>query len=170
MKILHLLLTILIVAGASSCSQVGGAVDKSTVNSLSPASEIEVGDTTSVDDPLADILAAVVIEKPVSFTKTIMPVLKRRCAACHIMGTEPGKMALIPSKAYEFIVNVDSVEVAMKRIAPGEPEKSYLLHKLQGTHLDVGGMGSQMPLHQGPLPLKDLNNFRLWIEQGAQNN
>lgn len=106
----------------------------------------------------------------VSFQSDLMPILKRRCAACHITGDEPGKMALVPGKAYDFIVDVDAVDVAMKRIAPGDPDNSYLLHKLLGTHLDVGGNGVRMPFHQGPLPKKDLDNFRLWIEQGANNN
>ena len=106
----------------------------------------------------------------VSFQKDLMPILKRRCAACHITGDEPGKMALVPGKAYGFIVDVDAVAVSMKRIAPGDPQNSYLLHKIQGTHLDVGGSGARMPFHQGPLPNKDISNFRAWIEQGAKNN
>lgn len=107
----------------------------------------------------------------VSFKKDLVPLLKRRCAACHITGNEPGKMALVPKRAYEFIVDVDSVEVAgMKRVAPGDPEASYLFHKIAGTHLDVGGSGVRMPFHQGPLPEKDIEAFKLWIQQGAQNN
>lgn len=106
----------------------------------------------------------------VSFEKDLMPILKYRCGACHITGSEPGKMALVPGKAYDFIVNVKADEVDMLRIAPGEPDKSYLLHKLQGTHLDVGGIGSRMPLHQGPLKQKHLDKFRQWIADGAKNN
>lgn len=106
----------------------------------------------------------------VSFDKDLMPTLKRRCAACHITGDEPGKMALVPGKAYDYLVNVDSVETDLKRVEPGEPDKSYLIHKLQGTHLDVGGNGVRMPFHQGPLPQKMIDKFRQWIAEGAQNN
>ena len=106
----------------------------------------------------------------VSFEKDLMPTLKRRCGACHITGDEPGKMALVPGKAHDHLVNADAVEVAMKRVAPGEPDDSYLIHKIQGTHLEVGGNGVRMPFHQGPLPQKQIDQFRRWIEQGAKNN
>ncbi len=106
----------------------------------------------------------------VSFEKDLMPTLKRRCGACHITGDEPGKMALVPGKAYEYLVNADAEAVAMKRVAPGEPDNSYLIHKIQGTHLEVGGNGVRMPFHQGPLPQKQIDQFRRWIEQGAKNN
>ena len=106
----------------------------------------------------------------ISFEKDLMPTLKRRCAACHITGTEPGQMALVPGKAYDFLVNVDSVEAKMKRVAPGDPGQSYLIHKLQGTHLDVGGNGVRMPFHQGPLPQGEIDRFRQWIAEGADKN
>lgn len=106
----------------------------------------------------------------VSFEKDLMPTLKRRCAACHITGNEPGKMALVPGKAYGYLVNVDSVENDLKRIKPGAPDESYLIHKLQGTHLDAGGSGVRMPFHQGPLPQKTIDLFRQWVTEGAQNN
>lgn len=99
-----------------------------------------------------------------------MPTLKRRCAACHITGDEPGNMALIPGKAYGYLVDVDAVSLAMKRVLPGDPEQSYLMHKIRGTHLEVGGNGVRMPFHQGPLPQKVIDKFRLWIEQGALDN
>lgn len=110
------------------------------------------------------------VDQAVSFESDLMPILKRRCAVCHITGNEPGEMALVPGKAYAYLVDVDSVETAMKRVAPGNPDRSYLVHKLQGTHLDVGGNGVRMPYHQSPLPEAQISSIRLWIEQGAKNN
>jgi hypothetical protein len=107
----------------------------------------------------------------VSFEKDLMPTLKYRCGACHITGNEPGKMALVPGKAYAALVGAESVEVpSMQRVAPGDPEASYLIHKIQGTHLDVGGQGVRMPMHQGPLPSAIISQFRAWVAAGAPNN
>jgi len=106
----------------------------------------------------------------ISFEKDLMPTIKRRCGACHITGDEPGKMALIPGKAYASLVDQPSVEAPLKRVEPGAAERSYLVHKLQGTHLEVGGSGVRMPFHQGPLPAKQIQQVRDWIDQGARNN
>jgi len=107
----------------------------------------------------------------VSFQDDLMPHIKRRCGACHITGDEPGKMALVPGKAWSSWVNQPSVEgPALLRIAPGEPEQSYVIHKLRGSHIEVGGVGVRMPMHQPPLPSKLIAQFEAWIEQGALDN
>ncbi len=107
----------------------------------------------------------------VSFEKQLMPTIKRRCGACHITGDEPGKMALVPGKAYASWVGVAADELpTMMRIAPGDPDGSYVLHKLNGTHLDVGGSGVRMPMHQPPLPASFIASVTAWIEAGAPNN
>ena len=55
------------------------------------------------------------------------------------------------------------------RVAPGEPDRSFLLIKLVGP----GGpnwdqaFGSQMPLIGGPLTGPEIDLVRRWIEQGA---
>lgn len=115
--------------------------------------------------------AAAILADEVSYEADLLPILKRRCGACHITGQEPGNMALIPGKAYDALVGKDSVElVSMKRVQPGEPDNSYLIHKLQGTHVEIGGTGNRMPFHQGPLPKKHLEQFRAWIAAGAPRN
>ncbi len=115
--------------------------------------------------------AAGSVAQEVSFEKDLMPTIKRRCGACHITGEEPGKMALVPGKAYASLVNQASVEVPdMPRVMPGNPAASYLWHKLNGTHLSVGGSGVRMPMHQPPLPAAFLAKVSAWIEQGAEDN
>lgn len=80
-------------------------------------------------------------------------------------------MALVPGRAYASLVNQQSVEVPdMKRIAPGDPEASYMVHKLEGTHLSVGGNGVRMPMHQGPLPKSMIAKVRAWVAAGALDN
>lgn len=109
-------------------------------------------------------------EEKVSFEAEIMPILKRRCAACHITGEEPGKMALVPGKAYAALVEVDALDAAMKRVARGDPDASYVIHKIDGSHLEVGGSGVRMPMHQGPLPDAQIALIRRWISQGASQD
>ena len=118
----------------------------------------------------ASLLALPVFAEEVSFSQSIVPVLRTQCATCHMTGDEPGGMKLYPSAAWASLVDVPSAESPLKRVAPGEPAKSYLLHKLQGTHLDVGGEGAQMPFAQPPLPEETRALVRRWIEQGAPNN
>lgn len=106
----------------------------------------------------------------VSFAGEIVPTLRAQCATCHMTGEEPGGMKLYPSAAYQSLVQVPSVSSPLLRVAPGKPQDSYLLHKLQGTHLEVSGAGVQMPFGQPPLSEETLRLIRQWIEQGAPNN
>ena len=84
------------------------------------------------------------------------------CSGCH------SASGTFPPMTYDDLVDQDSVQLSsMKLIAPSDPENSYLLHKISGTHLDVGGSGSQMPM--GPaLSSEDIALVEAWIEQGAR--
>ncbi len=107
----------------------------------------------------------------VSFASDLLPVLKARCAVCHMTGEEPGGMALTPDTAWADLVGRDAMGLpSMKRVNPGEPQSSYLMHKLWGSHREVGGNGSRMPLHQPPLSAAVLGDFETWIQAGAANN
>lgn len=106
----------------------------------------------------------------VSFTKDVVGVFKRQCVACHMTGDEQGQLGLAPALAYAGLVGVASRGSGLPRVAPGEPERSYLVHKLQGTHLDQGGTGERMPMGQEPLAERDIALVRDWIAAGAKNN
>lgn len=107
----------------------------------------------------------------VSFKADIAPVLKVRCATCHLTGKEAGNLALHPKAAYASLVGVASAGHArLSRVVPGNPEASYLLMKLDGTHLDNGGAGTRMPMGAPPLDPATRRHIRDWIAQGAKNN
>lgn len=107
---------------------------------------------------------------PVSFAKNIVPILEARCASCHMTGDEPGEMALIADAAYPSLLRQSSQIESLKIVQPGSPGQSYLMLKLEGTHLEVEGQGARMPLAAPPLSQDQLKLIRDWIEQGARAN
>ncbi|MFU8765256.1 MAG: hypothetical protein ACNA7T_12065 [Haliea sp.] len=106
----------------------------------------------------------------VSFSTEITPLLTRRCAVCHITGEEPGELALVPGSAYASLVDIPSQQSTLLLVDPGEPAKSYLYHKLAGSHVEAGGEGARMPFASPPLPDAQLQLVRRWIQEGALDN
>lgn len=109
----------------------------------------------------------------VSFSQQLQPIFTDRCAfgGCHATVSPAAGQSLAEGLAYARTVNVPSEELpSMDRVEPGDPDRSYLVHKVQGTHLDVGGSGLRMPRGQEPLSQDQINLIRAWIEQGARNN
>ena len=108
--------------------------------------------------------------EPASFSKDIVPLLKTRCVMCHLTGQEPGNMKLAPKVAYATLVGVKATETDLNRVEPGKPDQSYIVRKLEGTHVAAGGTGERMPMGGDPLPPEEIRKIRLWIEAGAPNN
>ena len=102
----------------------------------------------------------------------MQPILSANCAlsGCHA-GTSPQQgMNLSSGQTFSNTVNVPSNQSSLDRIEPGQPDQSYLVHKIQGTQATVGGSGGQMPLGGGPLSQSDIDKIRAWITAGAANN
>jgi len=94
------------------------------------------------------------------------------CTQCHTTTggrIPPMGLSLDPGAAYGNLVNVASREKPnLLRVAPGDPENSYLVHKLEGR-ADIVGM--RMPRTAGPfLTEGQILVIRRWIELGAPNN
>src|SRR5690349_24349825 len=86
------------------------------------------------------------------------------CTTCHTGASAPLGFRLDADAAFAMLVNAPSAEVpALKRVAPGNPDQSYIIQKMEG-HAAVGG---QMPLGQAPLPQATINVIRQWITNGA---
>jgi hypothetical protein len=103
----------------------------------------------------------------IHFQKSIQPLLNQRCVMCHQEGSAPGGLSLDPAHAYKSLVGVPSTQAPLARVSPGQPDKSYLWHKLSGTHVEAGGSGVRMPLG-GEMPAEEMSRLRTWIEQGAR--
>lgn len=106
--------------------------------------------------------------EPPSFAAAIQPTLTTTCAfsGCHGGNRPADGLDLRASAAYASLVNVPSIQVDLMRVLPGDPEASYLVHKLEGTHT----VGSLMPDGGPPLSAELIATVRAWIVGGAPNN
>ena len=107
--------------------------------------------------------------EPVSLAAQVQPFLNLQCVACHLTGAESGGLNLEPGKSRAELL-LESEEAPMPRVTPGDPEASYLVHKLRGTHLEVGGSGSRMPQGGGAVSDATLAMIERWVRQGALDN
>lgn len=106
----------------------------------------------------------------VSFERDITPLFAQKCAACHLRAGSDAGLILEPRLAYLMIVDVLSTQSTLKRVAPGAPERSYLLLKMQNLHRAVGGTGTKMPPGWFTATPAEIALVRAWIAAGAPNN
>jgi methionine-rich copper-binding protein CopC len=89
------------------------------------------------------------------------------CAKCHIGASAPEGLQLDAEHSYNLLVGVPSVEQpSLLRVKPGDPDDSYMVHKIEGL---PGIDGGQMPLGETPLPQATIDAIRQWITNGAPN-
>ena len=88
------------------------------------------------------------------------------CAQCHIGASAPQGLRLdSEDNSYQHLVSVDSNEVpTLKLVVPGDPDSSYVVHKIEGRSSIVG---SRMPLGQAALSSQQIADIRNWISNGA---
>lgn len=139
--------TLLLISGAaligSGCSPGSGAgLD------ISGRPLAEGGDV-----PLAPTLAAIQAN-----------VFDPYCIVCHSGANAPLGLRLDAASSYTGLVSMRSrQDGSLFRVEPGEPDRSYLVRKLEGT----ASTGGQMPLDSPPLPQSTINFVRQWIVDGA---
>ncbi len=96
---------------------------------------------------------------------------RNACTSCHTnVGRNPaGGLNLLHDVAYDQLVNVSAVQVPLlKRVSPGDPQSSYVVHKVDGR---AGIVGTRMP-RNGPPYMTDgqILILKRWIELGAPRN
>lgn len=107
----------------------------------------------------------------VSLAFDLQPIFDTYCVQCHLLESAQGGLVLENGEAWGNLVNIDSTQAALKRVDPGNPGPSYLLHKLGGTHIQVGGTGQIMPFGV-PAGIDDdsVELIARWISEGAADN
>ena len=106
----------------------------------------------------------------VSFSKDIQSIFNSYCVVCHEGAGQAG-LTLEPNLSYSKLAGIPSTEsTAELRVKPGAPDQSYIIAKLQGTQVQAGGSGAQMPYGVPPLPQDQINLVQQWIAEGAPNN
>ncbi len=147
---------------------------------ITPAETVEGGTELAVrlvnaDGETAQKAGAITIdggngEPPISFATQIQPIFTNSCATagCHAGPSGEEGLVLDPGAAFANIVNSpSSQQPGLLRVAPGDPDASYLLRKIVGG---PGITGGRMPLNRPALPQSEIDLLRAWIAQGAPNN
>lgn len=87
------------------------------------------------------------------------------CSTCHAGASAPRGLRLDAANSFNMLVGIASSEAPnIQRVKPGDPNNSYLIHKIEGTQ----AVGARMPLGGPPLPQPTILVIRQWISQGAQ--
>ncbi len=92
---------------------------------------------------------------------------------CHSSAVKSGKLVLEKGIAYDQLVNVapDNPSAKMQgflRVAPNNPNSSFLLIKLLDQINQQPILGSRMPLGLPALPPEQIDLVRKWIAHGAR--
>ena len=113
----------------------------------------------------------------VSLSQDVQPIFNANCAlsGCHAGSFPQEGMSLEAPNIFLpgiGIVGVQSQQAppGVLRVMPGNSNSSYLINKLEGTQLSVGGCCDQMPQGVQPLNSATIQVIRDWIDQGSQNN
>jgi hypothetical protein len=121
----------------------------------------------------ADVVVTVQNASPVTLSMLQAQFFGPTCSVsgCHSGPTSnalPSGMNLTSAaNSFAALVNVTSLQVgSLNRVTPGDPDNSYLVHKLEGTQ----SVGGRMPLGGPFLNQAQLDMLRQWIADGALNN
>lgn len=94
-------------------------------------------------------------------------VFNTRCISCHSASGASGGLQLDYEDTFaRLVLTASNQNSAVDLVAPGDPDNSYLIHKLEG----IASVGGQMPPNGGSLEPVVIDNIRLWIAQGAEHN
>ena len=100
------------------------------------------------------------------FSEIQSNVFTPTCAVsgCHTGGGAPQGLRLDEANSFGLLVDQPSSQApTILRVAPNDPDNSYLIQKLEG----IASVGRQMPLNADPLAQSTINIIRQWITDGA---
>ncbi|HZP13773.1 MAG TPA: hypothetical protein VFB36_15245 [Nevskiaceae bacterium] len=91
------------------------------------------------------------------------------CSRCHHGALAPQGLHLSDTRtSYDNLVNVASQEEPqLKRVLPGNPDDSYIIHKIEGTQESGDQMPDGCPSSEPCLDHDTIAVIRQWIADGA---
>ena len=137
---------------------------------------VAIAASAACDEKLSDLTGATPNLQPTlsSIQREIFDTTdsagRQACTNCHTDAgrTPPAGMVLRSGVAYSNLVGAaSSGKPGATRVIPGDPENSYLIHKLEGR---PGIVGTPMPRGNALLSAGQILVIRRWIELGAPNN
>lgn len=139
-----------------------------TVDGTGLATSVAVGTATitATFSGVSDVVPVGIVSSAF-FANDVAPIFNSNCAfsGCHVAPNPAQGMDLSSAQSYAALVDVRANQVSIDRVEPGDPDGSYVIHKLEG----LNGV-TQMPLNGTPLPQAAIDVVRAWIQDGAQNN
>jgi hypothetical protein len=105
-----------------------------------------------------------------SFSRIQAEIFSQSCAKsdCHDAATAQNGLILEAGRSYALLVNHPALGSSLLRVAPGDPERSYLIKKLRG---DPDITGARMPFDGPPyLTPEQIEGIAGWILRGAPND
>jgi hypothetical protein len=94
---------------------------------------------------------------PVSFSREVAPILAMHCSGCH------GEAGGFSTRGYRELMLGGNLG---KVIIPGDPERSVLIHFIDGRR----GERQRMPKQGRPLTSSQVDTLRRWIAEGAHDD
>jgi hypothetical protein len=116
---------------------------------------------------------------PIVTRAEVDDIIKLSCAFSSCHGTKPGqgKLFLPAPGSGNWVVEVVNVasttHKTMKRVVPGDPSNSFLIHKMTNGLCALSkdcvnnNCGDRMPQANDPVSPDDLKKFIEWVRQGA---
>jgi mono/diheme cytochrome c family protein len=107
-------------------------------------------------------MIALVLLAAVSYTREISPLLVKNCGRCH------GVRQSVPRGDFSVVTYSDLMEGGglTQTIVPGDPDRSLLVHFIEGRR----GDNHRMPQDAPPLKQAEIDLIRRWIAEGARSD
>lgn len=148
------------------------ATPSASVTGTAPATSTVTATASETPTPTASPTPSVTDTPSASFAVIQTTIFNATCATqfCHDSETKSGNLDLDEGVSYSQLINVvpdneNARNAGLLRVAPSDPDNSFLLIKVEGP--TVPQQGGRMPLGQLKLSDADIALIRQWIAAGA---
>jgi mono/diheme cytochrome c family protein len=102
-----------------------------------------------------------------TFSSIQSRVFATRCYSCHGSTRREQNLDLQNNGHANLVSRASTQQATLLLVAPGNPDQSYLVHKIEGR-TTIAGL--RMPQLQTALTADEIAVIRQWIQGGALNN